>query len=360
MAIRVLVLAMSILCAGRGVRAGDADDLIRQGVEHRRQGDDPGALLLFERANEMARSPRALAQMGLAEQALGRWVVASEHLKEALAASGDPWIVKNRSILNDAATRVGDHVGRLEILGGTAGAEVRLDGIPRGTLPLPGPLTTTTGTLAIDLVMAGRLPLRRTTSVRPGETTRESFDALLVESSGVSVPGEGGGRGNATQAKKTADLGRPVPPVSAAAADHAENQSSSLGPSPVTDVASAAEAHGSSARLPLMIGTGALAAGALIFGVLEHVSWQDKVTSFNEMASCDPNANDYGGAGCAGLHEDALHARNLAFVGYGLAGILAATSAILFLAWDHDAPAQPRVACSGSPGLHGLDCVLRF
>lgn len=213
MGVRVLVLALGILCVGRGVRAGDADDLIRQGVERRRQGDDVGALGLFERAYQAAQSPRALAQMGLAEQSLGKWVVASEHLKQALAANGDPWIVKNRSVLNEAVTRVGDHVGWLEIFGGTPGAEVRLDGTPRGTLPLPGPITTTTGTLAIELVMGGHVPLRRTTSVRAGEKTREAFDALAVDSTGTPTPGDGGGRLNATQPKRVADIARAAAPL---------------------------------------------------------------------------------------------------------------------------------------------------
>ena len=260
--------------------------------------------------------------------------------------------------------------GWLEIFGGTPGAEVRLDGTPRGTLPLPGPITTTTGTLAIDLVMVGHVPLRRTTSVRPGEKTREAFDALAVESSGTPVPGDGGGRVNPTQPTRVADIARvaaPLPSVSAAtpdppeeqSKDQSKDQSASQDPGAVTDTATAA-AHGSSARLALVAGTGALAAGALIFGVVEHVSWQDKVTSFDDMATCDPDANGYGSMVCAGLHQDALHARNLAFVGYGLAAILAATSAILFFSWDPDEPAQPRVACAGSPALRGLDCAFRF
>ena len=133
MGCRVFVGTLAILIVAGQVWAGDADDLIRQGVERRRQRDDAGALHLFEQAYEAGHSPRALAQVALAEQALGKWVSAWEHLRQALAIQGDPWIAKNRVALTEAAARVGEHVGWIEIFEGPQGVEVRLDGAARGT-----------------------------------------------------------------------------------------------------------------------------------------------------------------------------------------------------------------------------------
>lgn len=144
-------------------------------MELRRSGQDEEALRIFERAYGTEKTPRAAAQMGLAEQALGKWVEAHGHLQEALRAKNDPWISKNRPALAEAASRVADHVGWIEIVGGGANVEVRLDGIPRGNLPLSHPLPTTTGSVAIELVLAGRAPLQRTPVVRGREVTRESF-----------------------------------------------------------------------------------------------------------------------------------------------------------------------------------------
>jgi hypothetical protein len=65
----VLVLGQARLAGG----AEPAEDaLIRQGIELRRRQEDAAAFPLFKRAYELRRSPRAAAQMGLDELALGR------------------------------------------------------------------------------------------------------------------------------------------------------------------------------------------------------------------------------------------------------------------------------------------------
>src|SRR5438045_3141318 len=82
--------------------AHDAEAAIRRGVELRKKGDDEGALREFKRAYEIAPKPRAAAQMGMAEQSLGRWPDAESHLAEAVSSKGDPWVEKNRSVLEQS------------------------------------------------------------------------------------------------------------------------------------------------------------------------------------------------------------------------------------------------------------------
>src|SRR6266705_1743487 len=93
-AARALVLAplLAVLIVPAPARADDADALIKQGVELRRAGNDQQALERFRRAYDLAPTPRALAQMGLAEQALARWVDGEAHLAKALIAPQDAWI----------------------------------------------------------------------------------------------------------------------------------------------------------------------------------------------------------------------------------------------------------------------------
>src|SRR5689334_14201627 len=61
-----------------------ADRLLKRGVELRKAGKDDEALEAFRAAYTSRPSPRAQAQIGLAEQALGRWGDAERDLSEAL------------------------------------------------------------------------------------------------------------------------------------------------------------------------------------------------------------------------------------------------------------------------------------
>jgi hypothetical protein len=75
--------------AAPGHDADDEDAIIHHALELRRSGDDRAALKELERAYEIAHSPRAAAQLGFAEQALGLWPEAEGHV-EALRADDDP------------------------------------------------------------------------------------------------------------------------------------------------------------------------------------------------------------------------------------------------------------------------------
>jgi hypothetical protein len=179
------------LVAGAPTLAADSERLIQEGVALRRQRDDAAALRKFQEAFQLDQSPRVFAQMGLAEQALGRWVAAFEHLAQALESKQDPWIAKNHVALAGALAVVTEHVGQIEIVGGSPGAEVRIDGVARGALPLKRPLTLNTGTVTIDLSLAGHVPVQRTTVVRARQINREFFDALAPVSNGHGPPPAG-------------------------------------------------------------------------------------------------------------------------------------------------------------------------
>ena len=181
------MLAFGWLRSSQAAVASDADQLIREGVDLRRGGDDAAALQRFQRAFQMEPSPRATAQMGLAEQALGRWVSAHEHLRAALDAATDTWVVKSQGTLREALNHVGDHVGQIEILGGSVGAEVRINGSPRGRLPLSRAILAPSGTVTIDLSAPGFVAVQRTTAVHARETIRETFDVLVPATVGGNL-----------------------------------------------------------------------------------------------------------------------------------------------------------------------------
>lgn len=171
----------------------DADALIAQGVTLRTQQRDAEALALFERANAMTPSPRALAQIALAEQALNRWVAAERHLREALASASDPWIARNAPALRSALGVIDSHLGRLEVRTNVPGAELWVSAVREGTLPLTAPLRVPVGSLPIEVRAAGYQPATRTVTITTGNITTETItltqDPQVVGPMGPSTPG---------------------------------------------------------------------------------------------------------------------------------------------------------------------------
>jgi len=169
----------------------EAEALILQGLQLREQGKDFDALQLFERAHALAPSPRALAQRALAEQALGRWVQAEEHLREALASTSDPWIVQHRAALEGALAVIGEHLGHLQINGGVAGAELRLDGRLVGRLPLSAPMRVVVGRPLLEVTLAGHYPVRREITIKAGSLSTETIELVPVPALAPAAEREG-------------------------------------------------------------------------------------------------------------------------------------------------------------------------
>ena len=149
-------LTLGLLARGALAQTDAAGAALREGVELRARGQDEAALAAFRRSWEIAPGPRARAQMALAEQALGRWIQAEQHLQEALVAEADPWIRRHRAALRAALEVIGEHLGGLDVRGGVPGAEVRVEGRARGTLPLVLPLRVPVGTVVLEVRAPGQ------------------------------------------------------------------------------------------------------------------------------------------------------------------------------------------------------------
>jgi hypothetical protein len=147
--------------------------LTRRGLELRRERRDAEALAEFRRAYAIDPAPRTLAQIALAEQALGRWVDAEADLRSALGAAADAWIAAHRQDLSAGLTAIQAHLGALVVEADVAGAELLVNGAHAGVLPLAGPLRVEAGTAVVEVRAEGYAPARRMTSVEPGGSARE-------------------------------------------------------------------------------------------------------------------------------------------------------------------------------------------
>ncbi len=134
------------------------------------------ALPAFDRLNALLHrcpSPRVLAQLALAEQSLQRWGDAFTHIDEALREAQDPWIAAHRPELEDSLRIIREHLPQLAPQTNVPGAEVWIDGVRVGTLPLRPAYAVPTGSVTIELRARGYQTLRRVVSIDDGQIYRE-------------------------------------------------------------------------------------------------------------------------------------------------------------------------------------------
>lgn len=106
--------------------SSDAEALVRDGVTLRRAHRNEEALAAFKKAYAREASPSTRAQIGFAEQALGRWIDAESDLAAALETK-DEWIDRHRAQLEEALRVIDTHLAWLKVDVNLPSAEIRLD-----------------------------------------------------------------------------------------------------------------------------------------------------------------------------------------------------------------------------------------
>lgn len=359
-----LVAATGVLMhGGRGrcegaETAGDVEVLFKKGTELRRKGRDADALIEFQKAARLQDSPRAWAQVALAEQALGLWLDANTHIGRALESHQDAWILKNQDALEAAHKIIRTHLCQVEVWGAPAGAQVSIDGKRAGVLP---DVTTwlDAGSVALEITATGFVPLAKTLNLPEGGRVREHADLRRPR------------------------LGTVVPAASVALAPPSENEPANGEPGAAAAAAAASSSDGSApaggsesrggARSGLRPYAWATAAGAVAgigFGVFETTRAVVKQNAFENHTGPSPAnptlvvqdcAISTLNAACKSISDAHDSAVKLAVVGYAVGGALAVGSVVLFvLSSQDDHPSDSALACVPDLLNDGVACRLRF
>jgi hypothetical protein len=91
-----------------------------------------------------------------------------------MARADDSWIQHNKVLLDQALAEIQGHLGTVQLTGGVPGAEVFVNGVRAGTLPLAKPLRVAAGNVTLDVRAANYLPSARTVIVPRRGTVRET------------------------------------------------------------------------------------------------------------------------------------------------------------------------------------------
>jgi hypothetical protein len=183
----------------------DPEALIRQGVQLRKAGENAKALGYFQRAYDIAHTPRTAAQLGLVSLALGKWMDAELRLGEALSAA-DPWVESHLKALEQGRASAREHLGKVEIEGAPPAAAVDASGRPTSILPSDGVIWVVPGTIRLRVEAPGFKPVSQETSVAAGASTRVHLameprepEATAARESGGAAAGAGADTGAANQ-----------------------------------------------------------------------------------------------------------------------------------------------------------------
>jgi hypothetical protein len=300
------------------------EDLIRRGTELRKKGEDAKALPLYQRAYELAGTPRAAAQLGLVETQLGYRLEAEAHLSEALAARKELWINKYRSVLESTLRDVKTGIGEVVVLGSPAGAEVTVNGRARGRLPIDAPVRVSAGPTRVELRAAGYTDASATIIVQGQTLERVTLNLAPVVLKERIAPPE-----PPAPKRPGSMIGESVNPAAQ-----------------TSNVRGLRTAAWSSAALALALVGGGAVEMAVASGRLDE--FRRTRASIDTTQSCGTDQLQYGGGRCLTLHDEWSRARTLGLVGIVGGGLLAATSATLF------------VLSTGSNGDHRLACAPVF
>ena len=330
-----------------------AEDLIRQANDLRRRGRDGQALPLYRKAYEIARSARTAGQLGLAEMALGYWLAAEGHLGEALAESRNPWVEKTRSVLEQAQKVAQSHLAELKVEGQPGGAEVLINGTVVGTLPLQSPLRLNEGRINLEVRAPGRRSMERTLTLagRASERVQVALEREEKADPGVAAtpsrtmlvsPGSPGSAADGTG-------GASGPGRTGAAAANQPGQGGDGGQgSRATD----GELPTWRRVLPWsLLGVAALAGG---IGVWQQLGSRDAQTSFDAISACGASLPDRGGAQCQTYYDEFETKRTRAYVGYTVAGVLAAGAITMFIVNASSGPPASTASAVAAPTAYAF------
>lgn len=166
----VVLIVLGLAAPVHGAEDRAADALIARGLELRRERKPQEALEMFQRAHAVAPSPRTLGQMGLVEDTLEHWVDSEAHLAAALAVPQDPWVRRNRALLDQTLGSVRTHIGQL-IFAGPPGTSVTVGGRFVGTLPGIPPVRAAAGSVVVTASAAGSKRFAVTVNIQAGMET---------------------------------------------------------------------------------------------------------------------------------------------------------------------------------------------
>jgi hypothetical protein len=341
---RVAVLIGLVLVVQSSIAQADAAEveaLIAKGNELRRAGTPGPALPYFQKAYELARTPRTTGQLGLAELAAGYPVEAEEHLAAALQSPNDPSITRYRQMLVDALTMARAQIGELAVQGSPPGAEVFVDGRLVGALPLASTIKVPGRNTEVVVRAPGYAERRQFVPVAGGRRHEVAIDLPRIKQPAEPAPA-------VMVSSSPAATAVPAPPPSASVVTEERAPDTTTGSSGLRSAAWVA-------------GGGAVVAAGT--GLALQLAARSNLSDFNGSCKNDPmhgivvhDPATLTLQECNDRYDALTWQRRWSVIGYVSGAVLAITSTALFLTSGPQAPrTHAHLRCG--PTANGIGCA---
>jgi hypothetical protein len=163
--------------------AGDVDEArqrFQRGVELYKEGSFDAALAEFNKAYELAPNYRVLFNMAQVQTERHDYVAALKDFEKYLEQGGAEITAERREQVNKEIAALKGRVAELTITADVVGAELLVDGVSVGTLPLSEPVRVSVGVRQLQVKKPGYETSTRTETIAGGENSHFDFQLQAI------------------------------------------------------------------------------------------------------------------------------------------------------------------------------------
>lgn len=175
------LLGSAVFCPPRLAIAGDAGDVdeartrFQRGVDLYRDGSFDAALAEFTKAYELSPNYRVLYNIAQVQSERHDYVAALNLFEKYLREGGTEVPADRREQVTKEITALKGRVAQVTVSADADGAELLVDGVSAGTLPLTEPVIVNAGVRQLQVRKAGYEPSSRTETIAGGDTVHLDF-----------------------------------------------------------------------------------------------------------------------------------------------------------------------------------------
>lgn len=152
----------------------------QRGQELYTERNFPAALVEFRKAYELAPNYRVLYNIGQVCYQMQDYVCALRSLEQYLVDGSADLPEARKQAVNEEVKALKARIGYLDVHATPEGAELTVDDVPAGVLPLKAPLAVGTGRHRLTVTLAGHAPVTRTVDVAGQDTLKVELPLVAL------------------------------------------------------------------------------------------------------------------------------------------------------------------------------------